>query len=200
MKKLFLLLISLLAVGVLSSACGIPQEDHDAVVADRDAAQMQLANLQPALNQLVVAVDTVRGFIPSEAGPSCAVNSQWYRGEMIVWRVRVFDPETGNQLPANPSDLIPTIPDADAIAALTEGLTVTVHLSDGQSFPMHFGGHGGDSAGESADYFWTFGWEIPADYPTGSVEDWVTVDWSAESKTGRSQPFQVSSSMLTIIE
>ncbi len=161
---------------------------------------MKLASLEAALDQLIVAGDTVRGHIPSEAGPSCAVNSQWYRGEMIVWRVRVFDPETGNQVPANPSDLIPAIPDADAIAALTEGLTVTLHLSDGQSFPMHFGGHGGDKEGQRADYFWTFGWVIPADYPTGTVEDWITVDWSAEFKTGRSQPFQVPPAMLNIME
>ncbi len=150
---------------------------------------------QPAgLSKLVITTDTVRGHIPSEWGLSCVLSSQWHRGEMIVWRTRVFDPETGNQVPDNPSDLLAAPPSNEELVAMAEGIKVTIHLSDGQSFPMHFGVHA------DADYFWTYGWEIPADYPTGTVDVWVTAEWSAESKTGRWDPFKVAPSLLTVLE
>jgi hypothetical protein len=113
---------------------------------------------------------------------------------MVVWRVRIFDPETGNQVPGNPSDLLAAPPADEELVAMVEGIEVTVHLSDGQSFPMHFGLHA------DADYFWTYGWEIPEDYPTGTVDVWVTAEWSSESKTGRWDPFNVAPSLLTIME
>ncbi len=207
MKK-FSLVVFLLVGILLVSACGIPrddfdaakaeldaaQDDYDAAKAELDTAQAEMSSLQADLDTLIVMVDTVRGHIPSEYGPLCAQTSQWHRGELIVWRARVFDPETGNNLPANPSDLIPLLPDADAIAAMTEGLTVTVHLSDGQSFPMRFGLHA------DADYFWSYGWEVPADYPTGVLNDYVTAEWTTDGKSGSSQGFQVPLAFLTILE
>lgn len=170
MKKLFLAITLLMVAILILSGCAKPA----------------------GANQLVIVADTVRGHIPSEWGPSCAVNSQWHRGEMIVWRVRIFDPETGNQIPGNPSELLAAPPAEEQLAAMTEGITVTVNLSDGQSFPMHFGIHA------DADYFWTYGWEIPENYPTGAVDMWVTA--SREDKTGRWNPFNVASSKLIILE
>lgn len=198
MKKLSLVAL-LLTVLLLAAACGIPQDDYDAVTAELDAAQAEMSSLQADLDQLIVVSDTVRGHIPSEYGPLCVQSSQWHRGELVVWRVRVIDPETGNNLPANPSDLIPALPDADAIAAMTEGLTVTVHLSDGQSFPMRFGGHEGTDEAK-ADYFWSTSWVIPADYPTGVLNDYVTAEWTTEGKSGSSQGFQIPYAFLTILE
>ncbi len=193
MKKLGL--VTLLLAGLLVvSACGIPQDDYDAVKAGLDAAQAEMSSLQADLDTLIVTVDTVRGHIPSEYGPLCAQTSQWHRGELITWRARVFDPETGNNLPANPSELLANPPDADTLAEMASALTVTVYLSDGQSFPMHFGLHA------DADYFWTTSWEIPADYPTGVLNDYVTAEWTTEGKNGRSEGFQVPYAYLTILE
>ena len=213
MKKLSIV-AALLIAGILAlSGCGVSQEDYDAatsklsaveaemssLLTDLDQVEAEMFSLQADLDQLIVIVDTVRGHIPSDFGPLCAQSSQWHRGELIVWRVRVIDPETGNNLPANPSDLIPVLPDADAIAVMTEGLTVTVHLSDGQSFPMRFGGHGGTDE-VKADYFWSTSWAIPEDYPTGVLNDYVTAEWTTEGKSGSSQGFQVPYAFLTILE
>lgn len=225
MKKVIIAIIPILVVGIiLATACGISEDVYADAVAELDAAQQELADLQEKsqndlasvtaernasqtefdelkanLDTLIVAGDTVRGHIPSTFGPTCAVNSQWHPGELVVWRFRIWDPETGNQLPGNPEELVISLPDADELASLMEGLTATVHLSDGQSFPAHFAGHGGEGDAK-ADYFWTASWEIPVDYPTGAIEDWVTVELSDGSKTGTSQPFRVSISMMTILE
>ncbi len=225
MKKIILVIIPILVVGIiLATGCGISEDVYTGVVAELEAAQQELANLQEEsqndlasveaerdnvqtelsglmakLDKLIVAGDTVRGHIPSKFGPTCAVNSQWHPGELVTWRFRIWDPETGNQLPGNPEELVNSQPDADELASLVEGLTATVHLSDGQSFPAHFAGHGGEGD-VKGDYFWTTSWEIPVDYPTGTLEDWVTVEWSDGNKTGISQPFKVSISMLTILE
>lgn len=225
MKKVLLVVIPLLILTIiLLPACGISKETYDSVVAEKDAAQKQLTSLQEEsksnydsvvaekdaaqkkfddlkakVNNLIVAGDTVRGSLTADWGPICALTSQWHRGEEVTWRIRIWDPETGNQLPANPEDLVASKPDPDQLTKLVEGITATVHLSDGQSFPMRFGGHpGGDKP--RTDYFWAGVWEIPADYPTGTLEDWVTVEWTSGGKTGTSQPFKVSSSMLTILK
>ena len=199
-KKLFLLVISLLAVGVLSSACGIPQEDYDALLAERDAAQAQVASFQPpaGVGKIALAVDMVRGYVAPQ-GPVCVFSSQFKRGEMVVFRVRMTDLETGDEIPANSSDLMAqaTPPTMEEIGAMTGGITAIAHLSDGQSLPLHYGGHSPD---DPADYFWSTSWVIPEDYPTGTIDYWVTVDWTAESKTGRFDPFNVFPAKLTIIE
>lgn len=154
---------------------------------------------QPAgVGKMALAVDMVRGHAGPQ-GPVCALNSQFLVGEMVVFRVRIWDFETGDEIPANVSELLAraTPPEAGELAAMTKGITVTAHLSDGQSFPLHYGAHGGDTP---LDYFWTYGWEIDKDYPTGTIDYWVTVDWEAESKTGRYDPINIASSKLTIIE
>jgi hypothetical protein len=193
MKRKLVLVLSLLAVAVLLiTACGIPQEDHDAVVAERDTAKTELASLQADLNQLIVSADSVRGHIPSDYGPSCAMNNLFHRGEMIVWRVKVIDPETGNQVPRATSELMADKPEAEALGELAAEATVTIHLSDGQSFPMHFGLHG------DVDYFWTFGWEIPADYPTGMINTNITAEW--KGKSGEWEPMPIPPSLFTVLE
>jgi hypothetical protein len=225
MKKVLLVIIPLLILSIiLLPACGISKETYDGVVAEKDAAQKQLTSLQEEsktkydsavaekdaaqkkfddlkakVSTLIVAGDTVRGSLTADWGPICALTSQWHRGEEVVWRFRIWDPETGNQLPANPVDLVASKPDPDQLKKLVEGLTATVHLSDGQSFPARFAGHGGTKDAK-ADYFWAAAWNIPADYPTGTLEDSVTIEWTAGGKTGTSQPFKVSSSMLVIVE
>ena len=207
MKKILIMVMSLLAVGVLLiTACGVPQEDLDSAVAardsavaarnsavaERDAAETKIASLEANLSQLVVYADLVRGHIPSDYGPTCALSSLYHRGEMVVWRVIIIDPETGNQVPRATSDLLADKPEAEALGELAAEATVTVHLSDGQSFPLHFGLHG------DADYFWTFGWEIPADYPTGIINTNITAEWNG--KSGEWEPMPIPPSLLSVLK
>lgn len=50
-RKIIWLVMSCLMVLLLLSGCGIPQEDYDAVAAERDATQAQVASLQSELNK-----------------------------------------------------------------------------------------------------------------------------------------------------
>lgn len=148
--------------------------------------------------ELVVSADMVRGHT-ALGGPSCALNSRFPRGELVVWRARIFDAELGNDLPSDAADLLAmeVPPTRDEAAALAEGLTVTVHMSDGQTFPMHYGPHGGAIP---LDYFWTVGWEVPADYPTGQLDYTITVEWADQQKSGEWIPPDIGVSKLTIEE
>ena len=49
MKKIIGIMLMVVMMLLLLSACGIPQEEHDAVVAERDAAKAQVASLQSDL-------------------------------------------------------------------------------------------------------------------------------------------------------
>ncbi|MFC2041677.1 hypothetical protein ACFLTY_05105, partial [Chloroflexota bacterium] len=52
MKKIIGILSLVVMVLLLLSACGIPQEEHDAVLAERDATQAKVASLQSELSQV----------------------------------------------------------------------------------------------------------------------------------------------------
>ncbi len=176
MKKVSLIILASLLVGILALAgCAKPA----------------------GVGKIAVALDLVRGSAGAPKGAVCVLTNQFERGEQVTFRVRLTDLETGDEIPANASELLAraTPPTMEEIGAMTGGIAVEVHLSDGQSFPMHFGAHSRD---KPADYFWTFGWVIPNDYPTGTIDYWVTADWAAESKTGRGDPFNVFPSKLTI--
>ena len=146
--------------------------------------------------RLLLYADMVRGHTNPTLGPTCALTSQYLAGEMIVWRMRIFDTSTDSAVPRSNKELFKELPDNDALAALSEGFKVTVHLSDGQSFPAHFGPHGGETP---LDYFWTTSWEISDEYPTGTLDYWVTVELSGTDRSGRYDPFPIAPSKLTII-
>lgn len=180
MKKMSLVISLLLVAGIAAMAgCAQPKEP----------------------SKLVLAVDMVRG-VEAPKGPVCVLNNYFQRGEMVVFRARVIDPETGKAVPADPSELLAqaTPPTMEELIAMTEGITVVAHLSDGQSFPMHFGPHPPPQAGPPTDYFWSASWVIPEDYPTGTMDSWVSADWPTESKAGRWDPFDVFPSKLTVAE
>ncbi len=137
---------------------------------------------KPAPSPLTIQADIVRGH-SAPLGPVCSNISQLAQGEMAVPRVKVLDPVSGKELT-----------DEDIAS-------VTWNLEDGQSFPMNYGGHGGDKDKNipPTDYFWTAGWDIPADYPTGTVKWWVTAE-SKDGRSGRYEPINMALSLLTIIE
>jgi hypothetical protein len=131
---------------------------------------------------LTVQADTVTGplNIPSDqsAGRVCVAQSRFARNSEVVWRVRVIDPLTGTQL------------DDTAIQ------TLQVKLADGQVLDMRYGDHPRDNP---TDRFWTTSFDIPADYPTGTLGyEVVAVDTAG--RTGNYIPFNVAPSLLTITD
>jgi hypothetical protein len=115
---------------------------------------------------------------PGVKAPVCVLTSQFKRGDMVVWRIRVLDPATGHGL------------DDKALK------NVEVRLPNGQKFAARYGGH--PPKGTPTDYFWSAAWRIPADYPTGSLSYTV----NAAGQQGRSatwQPFKMALSQFTVV-
>src|SRR5437870_10903883 len=84
--------------------------------------------------KLFLEGDIVRGNTALGAtGPICVLNSQFKRGENVVFRMRVRTP-TGQFL------------DEKGIKS------ITVELTDGQKFNARFGGH---PPRQPTDFFWT---------------------------------------------
>lgn len=131
---------------------------------------------------LTVQTDTVYGSknVPSDQAATqvCVNASRFPHNAEIVWRTRVVDPATGDDM------------DDQALEK------VEVQLGDGQTLAMHYGGHPHDTP---LDYFWTVSFDIPADYPTGTLS-YQVVATAADGRTGSFTPFNVAPSLLTITE
>lgn len=140
-----------------------------------ELASSALAQGQPPM---MFEGDMVRGRPqPGESAASCVLASQFKRKDVVVWRIRVLDAQTGTPL------------DNKALKS------VQVELPDGQKFTARFGPH---PKGKPTDEFWATAWEIPEDYPTGTLVYTVTaVDLKGRSATW--QPFKVEPSQLTVI-
>ena len=59
MKKIIGILLMVVMALLLLSSCGIPQEEHDTVVAERDAAQTQVASLQSDMAEAESQIGTL---------------------------------------------------------------------------------------------------------------------------------------------
>jgi len=161
-----------LAVMMAVPACG----------GSSDEATDTTAAAQTVAQPLVLQADIVTGplNIPAEerAGAVCVNLSQFPRNSEVVWRARVIDPVTGEAL---------------GDAALS---SMVVNLGDGQSLEMRYGPHPRDNP---TDTFWTTSWDIPVDYPTGTL-DWEVVATRLDGSTGMYVPFDVAPSLLTITD
>jgi hypothetical protein len=115
---------------------------------------------------------------PGVKAPVCVLTSQFKRGDMVVWRVRVLDPASGQGL------------DDKALKG------VQVQLPDGQKFAARYGGH--PPKGSPTDHFWSVSWRIPPDYPTGSLSYTVTAT-DAQGRSATWQPFKMALSQLTVV-
>ena len=121
--------------------------------------------------------DIVRGAGPSAKGAPCVLNSQFKRGENVIFRIRVLDPKTGKPL------------DDKQIKNLS------IELSNGEKVPSSFRGH---PPKDSTDTFFSAGWPVPAEQPTGSLQYKVVVTTLAgETVTWR--PFNVAATQITVI-
>src|SRR5215475_9860399 len=100
------------------------------------------------IQKLFVEGDIVRGNTPLGAtGPICVLTSQFKRGENVVFRIRVRNPQG-------------KILDEKGISG------IVVQLADGRQLRARYGGH---PPRNPTDFFFTAAWMIPADYPTGSL-------------------------------
>jgi hypothetical protein len=106
---------------------------------------------------------------------ACTPRGRYAPGERVVFRVRVINAETNE---------------------MARDATVAVHLADGTVLPMRFSGHPASSS--PTDEFWATSWTVPAETPPGVVR--FTVEAVDGPLTGRFQPFNVESSLLTIVE
>jgi hypothetical protein len=141
------------------------------------------ANAQEAGSDgvLFIDADTVLGptNLTEEERPTkvCVQASRFAQNEEVVWRVKVFDPLTGQPM------------DDTMLASLEVKLPT-------ETLVLHYGGHPRDTP---VDFFWTVGWDVPEGYPTGAVE--YTIDATAlDGRTGTWEQFGVSLAQLTITD
>jgi hypothetical protein len=117
------------------------------------AAAAQAQETQKVAQKLFIDGDIVRGNTAMGAtGPICVLNSQFKRGENVVFRMRV---RTVN------GELL----DEKGIKG------ITVELTDGRKLNARYGGH---PPRTPTDFFWTAAWMIPEGFPTGTLGYKVT--------------------------
>jgi len=132
---------------------------------------------------LILVADTVLGIegIPEAEIPQkvCILSSRFNPGQQIVWRVRVYDPETGQAMDETTLDVVEVI------------------LPGEQIVKARYGPHPPPPQ-DASDFFWSTSWVIPQEYPTGSLSYTIR----AKSKDGRSgefAQFNVAPSLLIIL-
>ena len=137
------------------------------------------AQAEPA-RKLFFEGDIVRHALAGQAGPFCVLANQFKRKEAVGWRIRVLDP-TG----------------AVADDKVLKG--VLVELGNGEMLPAHYGPHPPAVSGQPpTDYFWSLHWEIPADFPTGSL-GYKVVATMMDGTTQTWEPFTRAPTQLAVI-
>jgi hypothetical protein len=134
-----------------------------------DAAQAQQAR------KLFFEGDIVRHALPDQTGPFCVLANQFKRKEAVAWRIRVLEPD-------------------GTVADNTRLKSVVVVLGNGQKLPARFGGHGMPPT----DHFWSLHWEIPADFPTGSL-GYKVVATMMDDSTVTWEPFNRATTQLMVV-
>jgi hypothetical protein len=134
---------------------------------------------------LILQADAVIGVVGvTNPADICVESSQFPQGGDVVFRIKVYDPATGQPM------------DDTALNS------VVVSLQDGQTFTAVYGAHPGAPPDQpqppATDHFWTAAWIIPASYPTGSVPYTVAAT-SKDGRTGTFSQFNVAPSLLTVV-
>jgi hypothetical protein len=122
--------------------------------------------------------DLVRQAVENQKGPFCVLTNQFKRKEAVAWRIRVLD-STGD------------VADDKVLKS------VVVELGDGQKFPAHYGPRPPRGA-PPTDYFWSLHWEIPADFPTGSL-GYKVIATMMDDTTQTWEPFKRAPTQLMVI-
>ena len=143
----------------------------------------QAAAVAPAATtKLLIASDLVQGSknIPQAqaALKSCTASSRFPRNSEMVWRVRVYDPKTGDLM------------DNQALKG------VEVKLANGKTLEADYGAHPKDPPNES---YWTASWVVPKDNPTGTLKYTISAT-AADGRAGDFAPFAVAASLPSILD
>ena len=101
------------------------------------------------------------------ASTPCVQSGVFKRGMRLIFRAEVLDVSTGKR-----------VTDRD-------GASVTVRLQHGEEIPARFLPRGGPAAVPGTAWMWDVFWEIPPDYPVGSMDYTIVV----KTKDGRSSTF-----------
>jgi hypothetical protein len=164
----------LVAAGVLVGAIavgGVACSSATTTITTTAAAQ--------AAQNLILSSDMVTGSGGTvKAASACVLSSQYKAGSQVVFRVRVYDPVTGQPM------------DDTALKS------VTISLPDGQTFSAKYSGH---PSSNPLDHFWATSWVIPDNYPSGTLGYTATAT-AADGRTGTFDAFNVQPSLLTVIQ
>jgi hypothetical protein len=133
------------------------------------------AQAQQAKGKLFFEGDIVRHALPNQAGPFCVLVNQYKHGEAVAWRIRA---------------LLPSGEVADDKVLKS----VVVEMGNGQKIAAHYGPHGNPPT----DYFWSLHWDIPGDYPTGSLGYKVVATMNDDSVV-EWKPFNRATTALMIV-
>jgi hypothetical protein len=172
-------------VGALASCGGGTGETATSANAAPSVAATTAATAKPQVATFVILQgDTVRspeGLTDEEKTfLSCVQQSRFPQGSRIVWRFKALDPISGKAL------------DDKAIKSFD------LILADGTKQAFKYGGHGGTKP-DYADYFWTSGYSIPKDYPTGAFSYQIKAT-TQEGAVGTWDQFKVTAAQLTIVK
>lgn len=167
------------ALALIAASCGGGTGDGQA---SASVAPTVAATAKPQVATfLVLQGDTVRspeGLTDEEKTYlSCTQQSRFPQGSRIVWRFRALDPITNKAL--------------DDKAVKSFDLT----LPDGKTQAFKYGPH---PATNPVEFFWTTGFSLPKDYPTGAFNYQIKVT-SLDGTIGAWDQFKVSAAQLQIV-
>lgn len=133
-------------------------------------SETETTQTQQVESQVIIQADTINSHFQADA--ICVVDSRFERGHKLVFRANVLDLASNTTL---------------------EDAKVKAVLATGDEFEMKIGPHG-----EEGTLLWTVLWDIPQDFPTGTLDYKIVAEVDGEEYTY--QPFDVSLSKLTILE
>jgi hypothetical protein len=171
-------LVVLLAAALVACAAE-PGRSAEASSVAPSVAESTAPSAAPVGQFLFLDVDTVLGptNLTAEERPlkTCVQVSRFAHNEDVVWRVKVFDPLTGEPLDDSMLE------------------SVTVVLPD-QTLDLHYGPHPRDNP---LGFFWTVSWLVPEGYPEGVLN--YTIEATAtDGRTGTWEQFEVAAANLTV--
>jgi hypothetical protein len=181
------ILATSVALLFVAASCGSSTGEGSAgaAPAKTQAAAAPAAPVAATPTALILQGDTVRspeGLTDEQKTYlSCVEFSRFPQGARIVWRFKAIDPVSGKAL------------DDQAMKSFV------ITLPDGKTADFKYGGHGGTKP-NYLDYFWTTGFSVPADYPTGAFTYKITATSNAGLVgTWASDQFKVAAAQLTIV-
>ena len=177
-RPVYIGLVVVLAAGLVACA-EEPGQSAAPSSAAPSVAESTAPSAAPVGQFLFIDADNVLGptNLTAEERPTktCVQASRFAHNEEVVWRVKVFDPLTGEPM------------DDTVLASLK------VVLPD-QTLDLHYGPHPRDNP---LGFFWTTSWVVPEGYPDGVIN--YTIEATAnDGRTGTWEQFEVAAANLTV--